>query len=263
MRGKSKNILRTAILISGNGTTAEAVIKACQNNTLTGIEPFVISSNPNAKGNERVKELGIEPHILDKNSFSSTKEFADVLYELIEKLDPDLISLQGWLHLIPVEIVQKFRNRIVNQHPGPIDPGREGFGGVGMSTPYRVNCALLAYVWMSGEKLAAESDTHFVTEEFDQGDLIRIQEMPIPLKKNLVTIKELRENREELIQTTHEVQRKFYPVEHENVIATLQLFTDGKAKPIKRDKPLIRDDKIPLLLEAKNLAMELFPKYNL
>ncbi len=251
-----------AILISGGGTTAEATIKAFKNGNLKGINPFVISSNTDAKGNERVKSLGITPYILDRKQFSK-KDFDEKLLNLLGQLKIDIISLQGFLLLISPSIVKKYQGKIFNQHPGPMDPGRPDFGGAGMSTPYRVNSALLAYTWMTGESLSAESDTHFVTEEFDMGDLIRSEKMKIPLKRNLVTIEDLRKDPTELIETTHQVQKDFYPVEHKNVITTLQLFVDGKAKGFKREQPLIREKYIGILKEAKKLAMELFPNFNL
>lgn len=253
---------KVAILISGRGTTAEATIKACQNGKLKDIAPLVISSNPAAKGNQRVKKLGIKLYIIDRKKFSR-EEFDKKLLDLLEKFKVDIISLQGWLLLISPAIVKKYQGKIFNQHPGPMDPGKPDFGGAGMSTPYRVNSALLAYNWMTGENLAAESDTHFVTEEFDKGEVIRTQEMAVPVKGKLVTIEELRKNPDELIKTTHEVQKEFYPVEHQNVIATLQMFVNGEVTSFKRKKPLISKKNINVLNEAKKLATELFPNYNL
>lgn len=255
----SKNV---AILISGGGTTAQATIKAAQNGQLGEINIHVISSNPSAKGNDRVKNLGINPHILDRENLEKEK-FDQKLFELLEKLKIDIITLQGFLLLISPEIVKKYQGRIFNQHPGPMDPGRPDFGGPGMSNPYRVNSALLAYNWITGENISAESDTHFVTEEFDMGDLIRTEKMEIPRKENLVTIEDLRKDPKELIETTHKVQKEFYPVEHRNVIATLQMFINGEVEGFKREQPLINEKYIGILEKAKKLAMELFPKVNL
>lgn len=251
-----------AILISGGGTTAEATIKASQSGKLTGVNTIVISSNPNAKGNERVKKLGITPYVIDRNKFSR-EEFDEELLKLLDKLQIDIVSLQGWLLIIPPAIVTKYKGKIFNQHPGPMDPGRPDFGGSGMSTPYRVNSARIAYIWATGEEPWTESDTHFVTEEFDMGDIIRTVKMPIPAKKEKVSIGQLRKNPQELIQTTREVQKAFYPVEHKNVIATIQMFVDGEVKSFKRSHPLIPDGNIEILNEAKKLATELFPSYNL
>lgn len=254
---------RLAILISGGGTTAEATIKACQKNELIGLTPIVISSSKNAKGNERVKNLEVELHIIDKDSYADKKEFDHILFELLQKLRIDIISLQGWLLLVSPSIVKKYAGNIVNQHPGPLDPGRPDFGGKGMSTPYRTNSARIAYIWATGEDPWTESDTHFVTEDFDMGGIVRMEKMPIPAKKKKITIESLRKNPQELIQTTHEVQKTFYPVEHHNVIKTLQLFSSGKAKELKRKTPLIPKKNIDILNDAKKLATELFPNYNL
>lgn len=253
---------RVAILISGNGTTAQATIKACQDNTLTGIQPFAISSNSEAKGNEKVGNLGITPHIIDRKKLGK-EEFDKKLLLVLDELQIDFISLQGWLLLISPAIVAKYKGRIMNQHPGPLDPGRPDFGGKGMSTPYRVNCAILAYVWATGSDAWTESDTHFVTEDFDMGDLIRTEKMSIPSKKEKITIDTLRKNPEELMKTTHQVQKEFYPVEHKNVIASLQMYADGTMKGFKRKQPLIPKENVSILQEAKKLALELFPPFNL
>lgn len=254
---------KVVILISGGGTTAEATIKAIKKNELTGLTPVVISSNKNAKGNERVRNLGIELHIIDKDDYEIRANFYKKLEHLLDEIEPDIISLQGWLLLIPKSIVQKYNGKIINQHPGPLDPGRPDFGGKGMLTPYRTNSARIAYVWATGEDAWTESDTHFVTEEFDKGGIIRTEKMTIPEKNKKITIQELRANPEELVQTTHEVQKMFYAVEHHNVIKSLQLFADGKVQEWKREKPLVKDEYVSILTDAKKLATELFPNYNL
>jgi len=254
---------KLAILISGGGTTAEAVIKAIHKNELKGLVPIVISSNKNAKGNERVKKLGVKLYIIDKDDYSDRKKFNDKLLRLLKRLHIDIISLQGWLLLIPKDIIQHWEGNIINQHPGPLDPGKPDFGGKGMSTPYRTNSARIAYCWATGEDFWTESDTHFVTENFDEGAVIRTEKMRIPAKKQRVTIQSLRKHPDELIAVTHEVQKRFYPVEHHNVIKTLQMFANGTAKKYKRKKPLIPKDNYKILEDAKKLATELFPNYNL
>lgn len=254
---------KLAILISGGGTTAEATIKACQTHELKGLHPIVISSNKDAKGNKRVKSLEVKLHVIDKSDFENKEDFDKTLFSLLETLQIDIVSLQGWLPLILKSVIKKYQGYIFNQHPGPLDPGRPDFGGKGMSTPYRVNSARIAYIWATGEEPWTESDTHFVTEDFDMGDLIRTAKMPIPAKKKKIPIQKLRENPEELIRTTHEVQKEFYPVEHRNVIATLQMFANGDVKGFKREQPLIPEEHIGILNEAKKLATELFPSYNL
>lgn len=255
--------LKTALFISGGGTSACAVLKACLEKKLRHIEPIVISSNPLAKGNQRTTALGFSPTIVDRASFKMLEEFGSALLALLRKNKIELIILQGWLPLIPKNVIDAYTGNIVNQHPGPLDPGRVDFGGKGMSTPYRVNCARIAYSWMVGQDNWTQSVTHFVVEEFDMGDLIRTEKMSFPAKKRPTTIASLRKQPQELIATTHDVQKQFYLVEYENVIKTLELLASGKRKGYKPSKPLIKKEHIPIVLEAKRLAMELFPSYNL
>lgn len=252
-----------AILVSGGGTTAEAVIKAIQNNELTGLQPFVISSNKDAKANERAKGLGITPYIIDKNTYADQKAFEDKLLSLLGELQIAIISLLGWLPLVPTTVVQKFKGNIMNQHPGPIDPGRPDFGGKGMTNPYRVTAARLAYIWTSGDEAFTESDVHLADEQFDMGDIIRIEKMSVTAKKQKVTIEALRKDPEELIKTTHQVVEQLYPIEYKNVIGALQMFSYGSAKGFKRKTPLIPEKFIPFVEPAKQLAVELFPYKNL
>lgn len=252
-----------AIFISGGGTTAQASIKAIQEGKLTGLRPFVISSNKKAKGNELVKNLGVTPYIIDKKEFPDQQIFEEKLLRLLEELQIAIISLQGWLPLVPPRVVQKFKGGIMNQHPGPIDPGRPDFGGAGMTNPYRVSCARLAYIWTSGDEAFTESDVHFAEKTFDMGDLIRIEKVTVPAKKEVTTIEALQKNPKELINTTHEVVKKLYPVEYANVIEALQMFSDETAKGFKRAKPLIPEKYIPFVEPAKKLAIELFPYKNL
>lgn len=254
---------KLAILISGGGTTAEAVLNACKKNELSGLDPLVISSNRHAKGNQRVKNLGAKLYILDKDEFSKKSEFDTALFHLLQELQIDIISLQGWLLLISSAIVKKYEGKILNQHPGPLDPGRPDFGGKGMSTPYRTNCARIAYIWATQEEPWTESDTHFVTEQFDMGGIIRTEKMTIPSKKTPLSIQYLTAHSKELIQTTHDVQKRFYPVEHHNVIQTLQLFSDNTVTEYTREAPLIPKKNIQILHDAKQLAISLFPSYNL
>lgn len=254
---------RLAILISGGGTTAEAVINAIQKHELTDLQPFVISSNKNAKGNKRVRDLGIKPLIIDKNSLSTQKEFDEKLFTAIEKLSVDIIALLGWLPLVPKTIVRKYKGQIFNQHGGPVDPGRADFGGYGMTNPYRFTAARIAYIWTSGDKPYTESTTHFVEEAFDMGDLIRTEKLLVPAKKERVTIRALRKDPKELVTATHLVAKKLNPLEHDNVIKTLQMFANGNAHGFKREEPLIPEKYVSYVDPAKKLAKELFPYKNL
>ena len=257
-----ENELRTALLISGGGTTAEAVIKACRSGELKGIIPVaVIASRPDAGGVQKAEGLAVKTFVVQRRDFPNEKLFGNRLLEILGGLRVDLVSQNGWLVKTPPNVVKEFQGRIVNQHPGPLDPGKgRDFGGKGMYGA-RVSCARLAYQWVAGEKNPwTESTIHHVTDEYDQGELIRVVRMTVPSIPSPVTIAQLRKDSNQLVDTTRGVQGELLPLEHKNVIAVLGSFARGEQPRFDRSEPLIPPGAKDILCQAKELAIELFPK---
>lgn len=258
-----KENLRTALLISGGGTTAEAVIKACRSGEITGISPVaVISSKPDAPGIKRAQDLGVETFIVERKNFPTPEKFGKELLRILKSLSVDFISQNGWLVLTPENVVREYQGRIINQHPGSLDPGREiDFGGKGMYGA-RVVCASLLYTWLINEVFNTEATTHFVTPEFDKGDLIRVSKMEVNPLSRRVTIAELFSDeslKKYLVAATKDTQQMLLPLEHRNVIETLKLFTKGEVFGFRRKEPLIPPENKPLVDQTKKLAIRLFP----
>lgn len=220
-------MIRLAILISGSGTTAEAIVQA-------GIEPVVvIASRPDAPGIAKMQKLGFSVEVLDR---------PDRLLALLESAGAEVVSQNGWLPLTPANVITRFHGRIINQHPGPLDPGRIDFGGKGMYGK-RVTCARIAYARVTGKDYWTESSVHHVTERFDEGPVIRIERLVF-----------------DETSTTEQVARTLLPLEHKNVVAVLRQFVSSGSFPeFKRQKPLITPGNESLVSEVKKRAMQLFP----
>ena len=75
---------KIAILISGSGSNAEAIIKACNSNIISGEVMIVISNNPNAYGLIRATKLGIKTKIINHNDFDSRLNYEDVLENFLD-----------------------------------------------------------------------------------------------------------------------------------------------------------------------------------
>src|SRR3989338_4157665 len=129
-------VLRLAMLISGGGTTAAAIIKACRDGLLSGIEPvLVIASKQNINGIEIVKNLGIPEKdilVIAPKQFPTSEKFGETIIKACRQKNVDIVGQYGWLCKTPVNVIEAFRDRMINQHPGPLDPGRPDFGGPGM-----------------------------------------------------------------------------------------------------------------------------------
>lgn len=239
-------MIRVAFLISGGGTTMEAIIKATQNGSLKNIAPIlVITSKENTGGISKAKNLGIlEKNILIINpkNFKTEEEFGKKIIEECKKRDVDFIGQYGWLVKTPQNVCEAFEGKIVNQHPGPLDNGRPDFGGVGMYGK-RVHQARIEFVRRTNHDFWTEATTHFVTKEFDEGKIIKRKQIPIFPN-----------------DTAETLQARLLPVEHEVQIETLKDFSEGKVKEFFRETPLVLPNEEKTLEECKELAIKMYPR---
>src|SRR3989338_7661821 len=113
--------MRIALLISGGGTTAEAIIRAVKSGKLAGVEiGCVIASKPDAGGIERAKKAGVPEKdvlVLSPKSFSSREELGEAIIKECRARGVDFVGQYGWLVKTPENVIEAFAGHIVNQHP--------------------------------------------------------------------------------------------------------------------------------------------------
>ena len=254
-------MLATAILISGSGSTAEAIITAVQSGKLVGIKPVVVvASSSDAGGIAKAKKLGIKTEVVSKSDYKGDA-FGKRLLQVMDEFEVDLISQNGWLPLTPAILVAKYRGRIINQHPGPLDPGgKVDFGGKGMYGE-RVSCARLMYARVTGENWT-ESTVHQVSEEYDKGNLIQISRMEFGKTAKLTSLADLAKKPQALLAAVNREQVRLLPIEHKNVIKALKKIVKhkGRYEGFRRDKPLVPKKFETVAKEAKKLAVGLYEK---
>lgn len=244
----------------------EAVIKACRANTVPGIfSAAVIASSSAAEGLSKAALLGVPTAVVARADFKSAEEFGEALLQALQAFGIDLISNNGWLPLTPKAVVERYKNRIINQHPGPLDPGRgNDFGGTGMYG-VRVMAARIIFEWITNPSDPwTEATVHFVTEKFDEGDLIHTARFSLPKPGEALTISALEKDhaiQESLRQRVVGVMKEFITLEHQTVITALSLFGEGTPpKGFRRSSPLINEGDKTTLGASKRLAALLFPK---
>ena len=156
-------MLRVLVLVSGGGTNLQAIIDAVESGKITGAEiAAVISNNPKAYALERAKNHGIPARCISPKSFTSREEFNQAFLDEVKQIQPDLIVLAGFLVVLPREMTEYYRNRIINVHPSLI-PSFCGTGFYGL----KVHEAALA----RGVKVTGAT-VHFVDEGTDTGPII-------------------------------------------------------------------------------------------
>ena len=153
--------IKVAVLVSGGGTNLQALIDKERTGEIPNAEIVkVIASREGVFALERAAKADIETAV--------AKDPEQVMKEL-EASGADMIVLAGYMKVLPKEIIETYRNRIINIHPSLI-PKYCGKGFYGK----RVHAAVLA----GGEKESGAS-VHFVDEGVDTGEIILQEKVPV------------------------------------------------------------------------------------
>ena len=156
-------MLRVVVLVSGGGTNLQAIMDAVDNGTITNTEIVgVISNNKNAYALERAAKRGIQSVCVSPKDYATRAEFNDALLATVDGFEADLLVLAGFLVVIPEQMIEQYRNRIINVHPSLI-PSFCGTGFYGL----KVHEAALE----KGVKVVGAT-VHFVDEGTDTGAII-------------------------------------------------------------------------------------------
>ena len=154
---------KAAVLVSGGGTNLQAIIDAKASGIIKNAEiSLVISNNPSAYALTRAKNAGIKASCISPSEFDSREAFNKALTDALIEAEVDLVVLAGFLVIIPSEMVEKFRIRIINVHPSLI-PSFCGTGCYGLKVHEK---ALSRGVKITG------ATVHFVDEGTDTGPII-------------------------------------------------------------------------------------------
>lgn len=163
-------MLNIVVLVSGGGTNLQALLDAEDAGKIkNGRIIHVISSSRQAYALERARSRGISTTVLERSEFGSSAGFDAELLKVLESCQADLIVLAGFLCILGEEVIERYRNRIINVHPSLI-PAFCGKGYYGL----HVHQAVLSY----GVKITGAT-VHFVNEIPDGGAIILQKAVPV------------------------------------------------------------------------------------
>lgn len=117
---------RLAILISGQGSNMEALIRAALADDCPYEVAAVISNRPDAAGLQRARALGIAAIAVDHTPFGRDREAHErALDGALRRLDCRYIALAGYMRVLTPFFVEAWAGRMVNIHPSllPLYPG--------------------------------------------------------------------------------------------------------------------------------------------
>ncbi len=163
------SVLSIGVFASGGGTNLQALIDAAKGETLRGGVAAVISNNSGAYALERARKEDIPAYHISGKTHQERNMFVSRLFEIFEENNINLLVLAGYMKLIPVEVVRRYRSRIINIHPALLPK----YGGKGM---YGLN--VHEAVLESGDEISGAT-IHIVDEIYDHGAILIQRTVPV------------------------------------------------------------------------------------
>lgn len=163
---------RVAVLASGGGTNFQALVDRLHRPSNEPVRLVrLLAGSPGIGALERARSADVPAAAFspDGDGDSPGSEHEEWLQEELARAEPDLVTLAGYLRLIPAPVVERYRGRMINLHPALLP----AFGGEGMYGR-RVHEAVVD----SGVRVTGPT-VHFVNEEYDQGAIIA--QWPVPV----------------------------------------------------------------------------------
>lgn len=149
---------------SGGGSNFRALLEAKKENYLKSEFKLLITNNSNCGAINIAKEFGIDSYHISKKVFPALNEseYEKLFVDILDEYKIDFILLAGYMKMIDLEVIKKFRNKIINIHPALLP----AFGGKGM---YGMN--VHKSVIESGVKVSGIT-IHIVDEHYDNGRIL-------------------------------------------------------------------------------------------
>jgi folate-dependent phosphoribosylglycinamide formyltransferase PurN len=218
----------------------EKIIMSCQQEEFPVDIACVVSSKSAAGGVERAKQCGIPEEdilVIDPRTFPSPEAFGAALLQTFSEREVTLITQNGWLVRTPDAVIDAYRDRIFNQHPGPVPE----FGGASMFGR-RVHAARLGFIRGTDREYWTEAVAHRVTEQLDGGAVVVSERVDV-----------LPED------TVEALAARVLPVEHAVQLRLLQGFVDGTLSDQPSRPTLVFPGEAELLETVKYQARREYP----
>jgi len=158
-----------AVLVSGSGTNLQAIIDAIDRKEIPARICVVISSKRDVFALTRAEKAEIPSVAIPRKEYADFDLYFKDILDCLVSHNTDYIVLAGYLSILSPEIIDKYRNKIINIHPALI-PSFCGKGFYGS----RVHQAVLDY----GVKVTGAT-VHFVNEVPDDGPIILQECVPV------------------------------------------------------------------------------------
>ncbi|MDO6776925.1 MULTISPECIES: phosphoribosylglycinamide formyltransferase [unclassified Shewanella] len=177
---------RVLVLISGNGSNLQAIIDGCDDNVSAEVVG-VISNKPDAYGLIRAHQSEIDTSCVIARKDETRVQYDQRLKQAIEKYQPDLIVLAGFMRILSDEFVSQYLGKMINIHPSLLPKY------TGLNTHQRA---------IDAKDAEHGASVHFVIPQLDAGPVILQAKVPVYEEDDVDT----------LAARVHEQEHAIYPL---------------------------------------------------
>lgn len=168
---------RIAILGSGTGTNASAIVRYAHEHDAEGFTvALIVSTKPDAGIVEIAKHNRIPLAIIEKRG----AEFTRRLLEALSKSRVELIALAGFMRILDANVIQAMHGAVVNVHPALL-PRHGGKGMYGIHVHQAV---------IESQDPVTGVTVHMVSEQYDEGEIIAQRSVGVEPSDTAVSLQE-------------------------------------------------------------------------
>jgi phosphoribosylglycinamide formyltransferase-1 len=156
--------IRAAVLISGRGSNMMALVEAARDPAFPATIALVLSNRADAPGLAFAAARGIATEVVDHRAHPSRQAFEAALDERLLAHRIELVACAGFMRILGVDFVGRWRGRILNIHPSLLPAYR------GLDTHARA---------LADGATTHGCTVHELTAELDAGPVILQAQVPV------------------------------------------------------------------------------------
>ena len=202
-----ENKKRIVVFASGSGTNFINI----NENIINGRVVLLISNNPKCGAIDYAKKNSVDYQVI--NDFRYPKDKNKEYETVLNDYQPDVILLAGFMKKIPNNIIQLYKNKIMNIHPSLLPKyGGQGYYGI------KVHEAVI-----ESKDSVTGVTIHFIDNEYDRGPIIMQAEVPVNDS-----------------DTANILSKKVLEMEYKLYLKVVELFCSNKIQ-IEKDRVIINE----------------------
>tara|TARA_Y100001968_G_scaffold288068_1_gene290026 strand:- start:92 stop:790 length:699 start_codon:yes stop_codon:yes gene_type:complete len=176
--------INIAILASGNGSNFEYIIKSIENKKLNAKISILIVNEPKCLAIKKAIKYNVPYVIINHRDCKSRLEHDRLVINKLEEISVELVVMAGWMRIVGEELINKFKNRLINIHPSLL-PSFKGIDAIQQAIDNKVT--------ITG------CTVHYVQKEVDSGSIIIQAALPVNIQESKDNLKQRIQEMEHLI----------------------------------------------------------------